>query len=92
MRSLEICFSPLLFDTIVTKGNFTAVICDILRATTSFCTAFYHGANSIIPVASLEEIQEIRQKGFLVACERNGEKPDFADFGNDPFEFMDDTT
>jgi len=35
------------------------VIIDILRATSSICTAFEHGAVSIIPVAGVEEAKSL---------------------------------
>jgi 2-phosphosulfolactate phosphatase len=88
--NLEVCFSPLLFDAIVTQQPFTAVVCDIFRATTSFCTAFHHGVKKITPIASFEELKKLKEAGHLVAGERDGQKPDFADFGNDPTEFTKD--
>ena len=63
------------------------VIIDILRATSSICTAFEHGAESIIPVAGVEEARAYKKQGFLVAAERDGIILDFADLGNSPFNF-----
>ena len=85
-RKLETCFSPALyepdqhFDSIV-------VIIDILRATSAICTAFEHGAVSIIPVAGIPEARDYKNRGFPVAAERDGIILDFADFGNSPFNF-----
>lgn len=86
-RTIEVCFSPKLYSEILTKENFTVVLVDILRATTSICTAFYNGVYSIIPVATLEEARKLKEKGFLVASEQDGKKLDFADFGNSAFSF-----
>lgn len=85
-RKVEVCFSPALY------GNFKddkaiVVIVDILRATSAIVTAFMNGANSIIPVATLEEAKEYKHKGFFVAAERDGIVRDFADFGNSPYNF-----
>ena len=85
-RNLEICFSPLLYEPEDHKGSIVVII-DILRATSAICTAFAHGAESIIPVAGIEEAREYKEKGFLVAAERDGYVLDFADFGNSPFNF-----
>lgn len=84
--NIEICFSPALFQYYNTE-NSIVVIVDIFRATTSICTAFQNGLKSVKTVSTIEEAQEWKQKGFLVAAERNVKKVDFADFGNSPFEF-----
>ena len=86
-KTIEVCFSPKLFSEILTKENFTVVLVDILRATTSICTAFHNGVHSILPVATLEEARMLKEKGFLVASEQDGQKLDFADFGNSAFSF-----
>ena len=85
-RKLETCFSPLLFEPQNHKGAIVIII-DILRATSAICTAFAHGAKSIIPVKTKEEAKEYKKRGFLVAAERDGYVLDFADFGNSPFNF-----
>jgi 2-phosphosulfolactate phosphatase len=63
------------------------VLVDILRATTSICTAFANGIASIIPVADLEMARKYKEQGYLVASEQDGKKLDFADFGNSAFSF-----
>lgn len=63
------------------------VIIDILRASSAICTAFENGAVSIIPVAEVQEAKEYKNRGYLVAAERDGYVLDFADFGNSPFNF-----
>lgn len=84
---VEVCFSPAMYHRFHnTEAN--VVIVDILRATTAICTAFLHGARSIIPVQTLEEARQYKQNGYLVAAERDGIKSDFADFGNSPFNFI----
>jgi len=84
--NLETCFSPALYEPERHSGAVVVVI-DILRATSAICTAFEHGAQAIIPVATVDEAREYKEKGCLVAAERDGFVLDFADFGNSPFNF-----
>jgi 2-phosphosulfolactate phosphatase len=86
-RGLEICFSPAMFEAHADREA-VVVIIDILRATSSICTAFANGVHEIIPVATVEEAREMKSKGYLVAAERDGYVLDFADFGNSPFNFI----
>jgi len=85
-RDLETCFSPALYEPERHAGAIVVVI-DILRATSAMCTAFENGAESIIPVATVSEAKKYKEKGYLVAAERDGYVLDFADFGNSPFNF-----
>jgi 2-phosphosulfolactate phosphatase len=85
-RDLETCFSPTLYEPERHAGSIVVVI-DILRATSAICTAFENGAESVIPVATIPEAREYKEKGYLVAAERDGYVLDFADFGNSPFNF-----
>jgi 2-phosphosulfolactate phosphatase len=88
MNTIEVCFTPKLYSEIVTKENFIVVMVDILRASTSICAAFENGVEAIIPVASLNEAKAYKDKGYLVASEREGIVTGFADFGNSAFNFM----
>jgi 2-phosphosulfolactate phosphatase len=85
-RKLETCFSPALYEPDVHAGSIVVII-DILRASSAICTAFANGAESIIPVETVEEAREYKNRGYLVAAERDGYVLDFADFGNSPFNF-----
>ena len=88
MNSIEVCVSPALFKYKTTNNNYIVVIVDVLRATTSFCATFDSGAEAVIPVSGLDELLEYKNKGYLTAAERDGEKVDFADFGNSPSVFL----
>lgn len=90
-NTVEVCFSPKLYEHKLTKGKFIVVIVDILRATTSICAAFDHGVEKIIPVAGIEKARAYKEKGFIVACERDGKVLDFADVGNSPSVFQEDS-
>jgi 2-phosphosulfolactate phosphatase len=85
-RYVEVCFSPALFAN-YRNDDSIVVIVDILRATSAIVTAFMNGVNLIIPVGTLEEAIAYKQKGYLVAAERDGIVRDFADFGNSPYNF-----
>ena len=83
---VEVCLTPAVYHTFH-NDEAVVVIVDILRATSAICTAFMNGVNRIIPVASLEEAKDYKERGFKVAAERDGIVKDFADFGNSPFNF-----
>ena len=63
------------------------VVTDILRASSAIVTAFMNGVERIIPVGTLEEARNFKERGFMVAAERDGIVRDFADFGNSPYNF-----
>lgn len=85
-RIVETCLTPALYQPERHKDSIVVII-DILRASSAICTAFENGAESIIPVATVEEARDYKSKGYLVAAERDGYVLDFADFGNSPFNF-----
>ena len=88
-KNLEVCFSPALFNT-YEPGQKTVVLVDILRATSTICAALHHGVEQIIPVTGVEEARQFKEQGYIVAGERDGKVLDFADFGNSPYNFMND--
>ncbi|MDR2887253.1 MAG: 2-phosphosulfolactate phosphatase [Bacteroidales bacterium] len=85
-RTVETFLSPALFEPEKCRGTIVVII-DILRATSSICTAFANGARAIIPVSEAAEARNYKAQGCLVAAERDGFVLDFADFGNSPFNF-----
>jgi 2-phosphosulfolactate phosphatase len=84
---IDVCLTPALFH-LYDSSNSIVVVIDVLRATSSICVAFHHGVKSILPVSEIEEAIAYKQKGYLVAVERNGSKMDGFEFGNSPFDFM----
>lgn len=88
MNKIEVCFSPKLFEHRLIKNNFVAVVADVFRATTSICAALDYGVAKVIPVAGLDAARDMKDKGYLVACERDGKLLDFADIGNSPSDFL----
>jgi 2-phosphosulfolactate phosphatase len=79
--------TPALIDQFDIRGA-NVVVIDVLRATTSMCVAFDHGAKFMHPVAEVAEAEAFRSKGYLLAGERNGIKVEGFDLGNSPFDFM----
>ncbi|HSH68104.1 MAG TPA: 2-phosphosulfolactate phosphatase [Bacteroidia bacterium] len=86
---IDVCVSPYLYP-VYHREDTIVVIIDILRATSAICTAFHHGVDRMIPVATVEEAQEYKQQGFLVGAERNGVQIEGFDFGNSPYSYMSD--
>lgn len=87
---VEVCFSPALYPFYAEQEDHIVVVVDIFRASTTMCAALKNGAKSIMPVASIEEAQAYKQRGFLVGAERNVKRCEFADFGNSPFDYTRD--
>ncbi|MCK4747158.1 MAG: 2-phosphosulfolactate phosphatase [Bacteroidales bacterium] len=85
-QKIEVCYSPALFPFYENRDAIV-VVTDILRASSAIVTAFMNGVERIIPVGSLEEAQVFKEKGYMVAAERDGIVRDFADFGNSPYNF-----
>lgn len=86
---VEVCFSPFSYSLFENKESVVVVI-DVLRATSAICTAFHHGVQKIIPVASVEKALEYKKLGYTVAAERQGEVVEGFEFGNSPFSYMGD--
>ena len=87
--NLEVCYSPAVFKRFENPDAIVVII-DVLRASSAICTAIANGAKAIIPVAEIDEARDYKQKGYMVAAERDGYVLDFADFGNSPFNFTRD--
>src|SRR5665213_1714030 len=86
---IDACFSPMLYPVYKDEESIVVII-DILRATSAICTAFEHGAEKVIPVATVEEARVYKEKGFLVGAERDAVQVEGFDFGNSPFSYMGD--
>ena len=85
--NIEVCFSPQSYPLFHNPGSIVVVI-DILRASSAITTAFFNGVSKMIPVSTIEEAQEYKNAGFLVAAERNAEIVKGFDLGNSPFGYM----
>ena len=87
MQKIETILTPALFPFRTMNDTHICVVNDILRATTSLCTAISNGAKAIIPVRTIEQAKEYKDKGYLVAGERIEKTFPFADWGNSALEF-----
>ncbi|WP_126249250.1 2-phosphosulfolactate phosphatase [Chitinophaga rhizosphaerae] len=84
---LEVCLSPALLHLFDVKNSIVVII-DVLRATSTICTALHNGAAKVIPVATVEECVNIgRQLNAITAGERDGKIADGLLHGNSPFEY-----
>ncbi len=71
LLKVEVCFSPALY-TYFENPEAVTIVVDILRASSAICTAFMNGVEKIIPVATLEEAEGMKEQGYMVAAERDG--------------------
>ena len=85
---LDICFVPGDFQAQAYQA-YTAVVLDILRATSSITTAFANDCHALVPVTSVTEAWEYKQQQpqVLLAGERQGQCITGFDLGNSPFEY-----
>lgn len=85
-KKVEVCFTPGEYTYFKDEFEIVVVI-DVLRATSAICAAFDNGIASIIPVPTVEEAWEYKQKGYLAGAERKGQIVEGFDFGNSPFTY-----
>jgi len=72
-------------DNLVGK---TAIVIDVLRATSTMITALASGCAGIIPVETVCQAREYQAEGIRIGGERGGRKIPGFDYGNSPFEYM----
>jgi len=72
----------------------TAVVVDVVRATTTLTAALAQGAGAVFPAESAEEairlLQSLGREDTLLCGERKGVRPEGYDLGNSPSEFTAD--
>jgi 2-phosphosulfolactate phosphatase len=90
MKKIDVCLSPDMMH-LYTVHDRAVVVVDILRATSCMTTAFAHGISVITPFANLDDCLSMKSKGYFTAGERDGKKVDGFDFGNSPFEYMEES-
>ncbi|MFN8353757.1 MAG: 2-phosphosulfolactate phosphatase [Spirosomataceae bacterium] len=90
MKQIDVCLTPELLHLHQIENTIVVVV-DVFRATSCMTTAFAHGVEAIIPVATVSECVTLQQKGFLAAAERDGKTPEGFDFDNSPFSYMDES-
>lgn len=75
--------------TIDQVKNTTAIVVDVLRATSVIITAIKNGAKSVVPVISVEEALNTRKKleNVILGGERKAMKIEGFDLSNSPFDY-----
>jgi len=75
-------------------NGITAIVIDVLRASTTIACAISNGCDEVIPTTSVEEAVEISRAyargDYLLCGERKGEKIEGFDLGNSPLEYTAD--
>ena len=89
MKQIDVCLTP---DSLHlhTIDNTIVVVADVFRATSCMVTAFAHGVNTIVPVATIDECMRWQEKGYLAAAERNARRVEGFELDNSPFTYMDE--
>lgn len=85
---VDVAYTPAVLAPAALAGA-TALVVDVLRASTSIVTALAHGCLGVVPVGDPDEAREraAATPGALVAGERRGEPLAGFDLGNSPLEF-----
>jgi 2-phosphosulfolactate phosphatase len=85
---VDVAFTPAALAPGVLRGA-TALVVDVLRASTSIVTALASGCPGVVPVADPQDAQRraAATPGALLAGERRGEPLAGFDLGNSPLEF-----
>ena len=90
MRALEVCFVPGSLVEAQLREK-TAVVIDVLRASTSICTAIQNGCRQIVPVPTPERAfqlkEELGDEEILLCGERAGMMIEGFNLGNSPAEY-----
>ncbi len=87
MINIEVVLSPALLHLTNVK-DCNVVVIDILRATSTICTAIHEGAVSVKAVKTPADALKLKELGYLTAAERDGLKLPGFDLGNSPFDCM----
>ena len=87
--NIQVCLVSDLFNNHIISNDTTVVVVDLLRATSVISTAFHFGIKEIIPVSTLEEAKKyLTNINTIVAAERNAEPIEGFEYGNSPFQYM----
>ncbi|PRY87470.1 2-phosphosulfolactate phosphatase [Mongoliibacter ruber] len=87
MRKVEVCLSPELLH-LYDVDDKIVVIVDIFRATSTMIAALASGVTGIVPVMDLETCKSYKEKGYIIAGERDGQKAPGFEMGNSPIAYL----
>jgi 2-phosphosulfolactate phosphatase len=89
---IDVVLSPPEIDLLSKRdlSGITAVVFDVLRATSSMVTALANGAEEIYPVCTIEEALRLKEAmpGAMLGGERHGDRIEGFDVGNSPLEYL----
>ncbi len=87
-QQVNVSFLPTLVPAEQFRSK-TAVVIDVLRASTTIVTAVAHGAQEVVPCVEIEEAVRIARTidGSLLGGERQGLRIDGFDLGNSPDDY-----
>ncbi len=90
---IDVAFTPHGLSANEFQGR-TVFVIDVLRATTTICTALYHGAKGVIPATSIEDAlrlsQTLEHQDVLLTGERHAARIEGFALGNSPLEMTHD--
>jgi 2-phosphosulfolactate phosphatase len=86
--NIDVCLSPKLISN-YDLNKTSIVIIDIVRASSTICTAISYQIEHLVSVEKIEEALALKNQGYLIGGERNGDKLEGFDYGNSPISFMD---
>jgi 2-phosphosulfolactate phosphatase len=86
--TLDVCLSPKLIYNYDLNETVVVVI-DIVRASSSICTALSYGVDHIVALDDIEATKKLKDDGYIIAGERNGDNLEGFDYGNSPVSLMD---
>lgn len=93
IKELDVFSSAGSFQEDELRGK-TAVVIDVLRASSTIVTAINNGARGVIPVADMAAASTISQNldspHYLLCGEKDGKKIEDYDLGNSPLEYTSD--
>ena len=69
---VEVCYSPSQYHLYGPENFEIIVVIDVLRATSGITTAPHCGVAQIIPLQTIEEAVDSRDRGIITAARGNG--------------------
>lgn len=89
-RTVRVFMLPQLIGSQTLADN--VVVIDVLRASTTICTAIHNGAASVVPFLEIDEAKKFSggDSSILTGGERGGIQIEGFDFGNSPFEYTEE--
>ncbi len=88
--NIDVCLSLKLIDN-YNLDDTTVVVIDVVRASTTISAAIYYGVKHIVALADIEQTRKMKESGYIISGERNGDTIKGFDYGNSPLVFKNKT-